>query len=338
MRSAPIIPGLLLFLLAGCTRGSALAPSDPAPGRLLEGVTVNALDGAPVGGLAVQVEAARLATTDAAGNFTAEVTDRADHPIIVSGSAIVERRTTVAAPASGRVRLTLLPASFDLRAFDEMFRTANARLQRWTRRPALVVLASVMAYKGPADEYDATSEQMSDAEVSLLVDHLHEGLGLLTGGTYTSFAEIAIERPAAGERASVTRPGAIVVGRYSGIQTFTRTIGYGRWAEEADGSVSAGAMFLAWSYDRDNSRRRLLRIHELGHALGLLHVESRASIMNPSVGSDPTDFDRDAAVIAFQRPPGNVSPDTDPGPSARAAPPWGLRWSSPTACTSIASF
>ena len=27
---------------------------------------------------------------------------------------------------------------------DEMFRTANARLQRWTTRPSLVVLASVM--------------------------------------------------------------------------------------------------------------------------------------------------------------------------------------------------
>lgn len=299
---------------------------------------MNVLDGAPVGGLSVQVEGARAATTDASGNFSAEVTVRSDHPIAVTGSAIVERRTTVAAATSGRVRLTLLPASFDLRAFDEMFRTANARLQRWTRRPALAVLASVMAYKGPADEYDATSEQMSDAEVSLLIEHLHEGLGLLTGGTYTSFAEITIERAAAGERTSVARPGAIVVGRYSGIQTFTRTIGYGRWAEEADGSVSAGAIFLDRTFDRESSRRRLLRIHELGHALGLLHVESRASIMNPSVGSDPTDFDRDAAVIAFQRPPGNVSPDTDPGSSARAAPPWGLRWSSPTACRTVAPF
>ena len=35
----------------------------------------------------------------------------------------------------------------------------------------------------------------------------------MTGGTHTSFAEVNIERPASGERASVVRAGAIVVGR-----------------------------------------------------------------------------------------------------------------------------
>jgi hypothetical protein len=33
--------------------------------------------------------------------------------------------------------------------------------------------------------------------------------------------------------------------------------------------------------------------------------------MNPAVGPEPTDFDRDGSKIAFQRPVGNVSPDTD---------------------------
>jgi predicted Zn-dependent protease len=47
--------------------------------------------------------------------------------------------------------------------------------------------------------------------------------------------------------------------------------------------------------------RRLLRIHELGHALGYNHVKSRRSIMNPTLGSEPTDFDRRAAMVAFRR-------------------------------------
>ncbi len=51
-------------------------------------------------------------------------------------------------------------------------------------------------------------------------------------------------------------------------------------------------MYLDREFDRDDSRRRLLRIHELGHALGYQHVESRTSIMNPSVGPEPTEFDR----------------------------------------------
>ena len=31
-------------------------------------------------------------------------------------------------------------------------------------------------------------------------------------------------------------------------------------------------MFLDRDFDKNDNRRRLLRIHELGHALGLMHV------------------------------------------------------------------
>ena len=276
---------------------------------------MNAIDGTAAAGLSVKVNTAPTATTDASGYFRTEVRP-GSHTTTITGPAIVERQTLVSSPTVARARLSVIPATFDLVAFDEMFRTANARLQRWTTRPALVVLASVMSYRMPADEYTATTEQMSDDEVSLLIAHLTEGLTLLTGGTYTSFATVTIERPASGTRASVTRQDVIVVGRYNGILTFAQTIGYGRWAENPDGSVSGGAMFLDRGFDSDDARRRLLRIHELGHALGYLHVESRTSIMNPAIGPEPTQFDRAAAIVAFQRSPGNVSPDRDPMPSA----------------------
>ena len=38
----------------------------------------------------------------------------------------------------------------------------------------------------------------------------------------------------------------------------------------------------------------MIRTHELGHALGYNHVESRPSIMNPRAGGGFTDFDREA--------------------------------------------
>jgi Matrixin len=328
------VPACVLMVtaaVAGCARSST-APSEAGPDRRLDGVTVSALDGAPAAGLSVQVGSAPKVTTDAAGRFTTEIHGPGDYTAVVSGTAIVERRTMVTGPSSVPTRLSLMPASFDLHAFDEMFRTANARLQRWTTRPSLVLLASVMNFRGDADEFNATSEQLTDAEVALLIAHLNEGLSLLTGGTYTSFAEVKVERPASGERTSVARASAIVVGRYNGVQTFARTIGYGRWAENADGSVVAGAMFLDHGFDKNDDRRWLLRIHELGHALGLLHVESRTSIMNPSVGPEPQEFDRQAAIIAFQRPPGNVSPDTDPGTSGKSTT-WNVRWAAPVRCT-----
>ena len=77
-------------------------------------------------------------------------------------------------------------------------------------------------------------------------------------------------------------------------------------------------MYLDRDFDRDDNRRRLLRIHELGHALGYQHVESRSSIMNPSIGPEPTEFDRAGAVIAFSRPVGNRSPDVDPSSTVLA--------------------
>jgi hypothetical protein len=332
MRSIFPLPVLALLAgaAAGCS-GSSTAPSDPPDDRRLEGITVSALDGAPTAGLSVQIGNAPKVTTDAAGRFTTEISGPGDYAAVVSGDAIVERRTMVTGPSSVPARLSLMPAFFDVRAFDEMFRTANSRLQRWTTRPALVVLASVMNYRGDADEYNATSEQLTEDEVSQLIAHLNEGLTLLTGGTYTTFADVTVERPASGERTSVLREGAIVVGRYNGILTFAQTIGYGRWAETADGSVVAGVMFLDRGFDKNDERRRLLRIHELGHALGQLHVERRTSIMNPAVGPEPTEFDRQAGVVAFQRQPGNLSPDTDPG-AAGGSTPWSVRWAPPVRC------
>jgi hypothetical protein len=330
MRFKSAVSILLAACLAACTKSNT-APSEGSGAGRVDGVTVNALDGTPAAGVTVQVGSAKPVTSDAAGRFSADLAAPGSHAALIVGSTVVDRRTMVTGPTITPATLPLVPASFDLRAFDEMFRTANARLQRWTSRPALVVMASVMGYRGHADEYTATSEQLSDEEVSALVAHLTEGLGLLTGGTFTSFADVRIERPASGERTTVTREGSIVVGRYSGVQTFAQTIGYGRWAENPDGTVVGGAIFLDRGFDKTDDRRRLLRIHELGHALGMLHVETRTSIMNPSIGPEPTQFDRQAASIAFQRPPGNVSPDTDPGVVGKSEG-WGVRWASPVRC------
>ena len=321
---------LLVVCVATACSKSPSSPSEIDPDRRFEGLAVNAIDSAPAAGLSVQVGTGRPVTSDASGRFTAEIAGPGSYPAVITGGTIVERRTTVTGPTNTPARLSLVPTSFDLHAFDEMFRTANARLQRWTTRPTLVVLASVMNYRGDADEYAATAEHMTDEEVTLLVSHLTEGLTLLTAGTYTSFANVTIERPASGVRASVARDGAIVVGRYSGIVSTASTIGYGRWAEMGNGEVVAGAMFLDRGFDRTDERRRLLRIHELGHALGQMHVESRTSIMNPAIGPEPTQFDRQSAAIAFQRPPGNVAPDVDPGTTRSIG--LGVRWAAPIGC------
>jgi hypothetical protein len=296
----------------GCGGSSPSGPDEGSGSRVLEGRTVSAIDGAAAPGVSLVV-GTRNVTADANGYFRLDVGAPSTFNLHARGNNVVERETTLSGPGAEPARVSLIPSSFDLDSFDQMFRANNGALQRWTARPGLVVLASVMSYSGGnREEYSATSEQLTDDEVTLLINHLTEGLTILTSGTFTSFASVEVERPASGARASVNRPGKIVMGRYNGIVSFTNTIGYGQWALQADGSVGGGAMFLDRDFDKNDNRRRLLRIHELGHALGLMHVTNRTSIMNPAVGPDVSDFDRAAAAIGFQRPPGNHAPDADP--------------------------
>lgn len=311
---------LLIAILVprtACSK-SPTAPSPGEPSGRLEGQAVSALDGSAVPGASVRIGGRSAVTTDASGRFEVDIDTPGTYAAVVRGGAFVERETMVTGPGAAPARLSLIPASFDLVSFDEMFRASHARLQRWTSPPRLVILGAVMEYRGAsADGYTASSEQLSETEIALMREHLTEGLAALTGGSFTGFASVDVERPAAGQRVQVARADHIVVGRYNGIVTFARTIGYGSWAEAEDGTITGGAMFLDRDFDKEDGRRRLLRIHELGHALGYQHVESRRSIMNPSLGSEPTDDDRSGARIAFQRPPGNRAPDADPGSSTR---------------------
>ena len=309
------------FVVVGSILASACAgssPSAPTAGGAssYRGETVSAIDGKPIAGVTVTV-GTRGAVSDTLGRFELRDLQDGETVVTLSGASVVERRRSVAIPADAKE--TLIPAAFDLAAFDEMFR-GTGQLQRWTSAPALVVLASVMQYENIGSElYHATSAQLTDDEVTLLVEHLTEGLALLTGNRFTSFSSVEVERPASGARVNTLRDGAIVVGRYRGVQALANTIGLGRWSTNGNTpEVTGGAMYLDQNFDRNDDARRLLRIHELGHTLGYLHVTKRTSIMNPAIGPEPTEFDRTAATIAFERVPGNQSPDNDVAEAPRA--------------------
>ncbi len=326
---------ILVPLLACGGKSSPTGPSDGGVSTSIHGQTVNAIDGAATPSLTVQV-GTRSATSDGSGFFQVDPGSQGTFRALVRGSNVVDRDTRMTVPHADVTRVTMIPTSFDLDAFNEMFRFSNSRLQRWTTRPALVVLGTVMEYRnGNNGNYEANGEQLTDDEVNLMVAHLTEGLGLLTGNTYTSFASVDIERPSAGQRINVLRAGKIVIGRYNGVTTFANTIGWGQWSEQSDGTIVGGATYLDRDFDKNDSRRRLLRIHELGHALGYQHVNSRTSIMNPAIGPEPTAFDRNGAMIAFQRPVGNRTPDVDPASSSLAVSTGEGKWSEPTVCGNV---
>jgi hypothetical protein len=308
----------LCIVAAACSKSSS-SPTAPQASTVLLGQTVRAIDGSAAGSVSIQIGSRFAIQSDDEGNFQIDVGEPGTFATVANGGRVVERRTSITGPAADRTLVSLIPATFDLEAFDEMFRSSG-RLQRWVSQPSLVISGAVLKYeRNDADRYEATGEKLSDGDVETLVSHLSEGLALLTAGAYPTFASVNVEWPAAGEEVLVQRRNSIVVGRYSGINSMAQAIGYGGWAEMPDGTIRGGSIWLDRDFDENDGRRRLLRIHELGHALGYNHVTRRTSIMNPAIGPEPTDFDRAGAVIAFKRPVGNTAPDTDPSTSSRTS-------------------
>jgi hypothetical protein len=191
--------------------------------------------------------------------------------------------------------------SADEAALQEMLHgSAGGVVKHWPGAPDLVVLDSVMIYReGAVGSYTATSEQLTDDEEKEMVADLTAGLRLLTGDAYVAFASVRHETVAAGTDTRVLRPGRIVAGRYRGVQKLAHTIGLGGTLTRPDGTITSAAILLDEQFDKTSGKRRLLRMHELGHALGYNHVQSRISIMNSNLGPEPTSFDRDAARVAF---------------------------------------
>jgi hypothetical protein len=186
---------------------------------------------------------------------------------------------------------------------DEMLFGGSGQRQHWTSVPALVVLTSVMQYRsGARDEYAATSEVLTADAAENLVDDLTDALRLLTHGTFERFDRIDYETAVAGANVSIVRPRQIVVARYQGLQDVAHTIGLGGRKAARNGAIIGAAILLDNEFDRSSGKRRLLRTHELGHALGYNHVTSRPSIMNPRIGPQITDTDRQVVMRAFLRP------------------------------------
>jgi hypothetical protein len=342
MRRTPLAFVLPLLAAAVLSTSCGSSPASPSPSAsavsagggggvggagvaTLRGRTVDALTGAPLAALTIALDEGVSATTDGDGAFELSAAENGMCAVTISGPGAVPRQTQVRMPGA-EVALSLIPARFDVAAFDEMFRSTGA-LRRWTTAPSLVIVDAVLQFSDlGAAKFTALDERLTAEDRGSLAADLQWGLPRATGGAFTAFASVSVESPAAGSAVEFfAREGRVVVARFRGLSQ-TGYQGYGRAASRAD-QVVAGAIML--DRDHDTSGRsciRSVRVHELGHALGYLHVSRRQSFMNSTGVWEPNDFDADATRIAFQRAPGNVSPDRDPAQahaSQRSALTWG---------------
>jgi len=326
MRWLPTVPvwavALALAACGGSNPPAAPTPTPaptPAPVASTTGRVVNALTDAGAAGVAIGGDRIVPTSSDASGNFLLAATAAGTPTVGFSGSGFVSRMTTVRVPGPA-ASVSLIPAAFDLRAFDEMFRVSE--LLRWTAAPPLVVETRTLQFTATGDaDFTALDDQMTDAEYASVVADLQWALPQLTGNQFTAFASVTRQTSAVGARVHILNTGSITVARYVGLTQATSFWGFSRWFFRGDGTITSGESMLDRDFERSGSPfLRSLRSHELGHALGCNHVTLRASVMNAAARLEPNDFDRDASRIAFERPPGNSTPDVDPdGISANRA-------------------
>jgi len=266
-------------------------PSPPPPPTGITGVLTDGLSSTRLAGVLVKLDGIGETTSAADGSFAFAAADPQ-----------VERT------------ITLMPSSIDLPAFNEMFRGSGGELHRWAAAPRLVIQRRVLQFTSvSASTYTALGTMLSDEEVATLIGDLEWALPQLTGGTFSAFAGRDVETADEGASVAVSRSGAVVVARYEGLTAGSGFWGYGRWAWNGLGEVQMGIMMLDRAFETSGSSfRRSLRAHELGHTLGYTHVTLRESVMQSHARHEPTPWDRDAARLAFQRPPRNRAPDTDP--------------------------
>jgi len=315
---------LALCLVAAACGGST--PSSPTPGPpppstpsnafgQTAGRTIDVSGASNVAGTSITGDGLSPATADAGGAFTIFATGDAAAPRSASFAAAgyVTRQTWLRVPGPLAV-VSLIPASFDLTAFYQMFRVST--LLRWTAAPPLRLETRTVQYASlDAGVMTAIDDQMTDAEATGLVTDLTWALPQLTGETFEGFASVTRQTAGAGAAVPLLNAGMITVVRVAGLTAGSGYWGYSRWQYAADGTITGGLTMLDRDFERSNSRyARSLRSHELGHALGYNHVMARPSVMNPAATIEPNDFDRLASRIAFQRLPGNQSPDADPAP------------------------
>jgi hypothetical protein len=310
----------LLVALGAVGCSSKGSPATPTPVVVPPAVVTATVTGrvtALNGGQALSGVAVGLgdvtAMTDASGAFSSSPVPFGSLRVTVTGPGIVPRAAMASVQTSRilPVDAIALSGGFDLGFYRAFVRNTYAsgggleELRRWTSAPR-IYLRTVDDAGAPIDvkTLDATERTITDTAA------------IWTGGRF-GIAGL--------ERGTETRVGTLgwITVRWAPSTTSDHRCG------QADVAVSGGAMGFFYKEGGDCRCPGVSEIalsvvrHELGHAFGYWHTDSRNDVMyERAVACDaqPSARERYHAAIAYARPVGNVDPDTDPASSVLSLP------------------
>ena len=249
-----------------------------------------------------------IAWSDADGRFAMVLP--AGALLTLTGAGYYDR-VAVVDGASGS--FSIVPRSFDMSAFNDMARDYASGTVRWLSAPHVYV--DVRAH-------DFSAGKTVPAEwVEQVVAQAPRFLSRWTGGALTARSVTHGTAPP-----PPGTPGTLVIafdenpGRYPSAAAAGVTVA--SW--DPDGAIRNATIRLRFSGltgDAASFSRQAVLGHEIGHALGLAHMDGpRASMMNSVVRTpEPTAFDVAAGALLYDRRPGTRADDREALGVARSA-------------------
>jgi hypothetical protein len=314
LRFFPILTAAAACVLIGCSgAGSggpagleALTSQDGGAVVGLQGQVVDHETRAALAGVQVSGDGATT-WTDQAGRF--RLTVAPDAELTFSGAGHYDR-ITVAKGVSATY--SLVPRSFDMTAFNDVARDHSAGTLRWTSAPTLYVDVRGHSF--------APGQSVPAAWVDQVAAQAPGFVASWTGGMLaTRSVTVGSAPPPAGT------PGVIVIAFDEDPAHYPNATAAGSavasW--DAQGVIRYATVRLRFSRltgDAAAFSRQAVIGHELGHALGLAHMDGGVPSMMAAIIRTPelTAFDRAAGRLLYDRRPGNRADDRESGAGLRS--------------------
>lgn len=268
----------------------------------LSGRIVDQFSGSGVAGLTVHFDHQDV-VTGGDGTFHVQGAPSGSPRPLKLSSGSTYTRQTFARTGDGTWRV--IPKTFDMAAFDDVAREYEPRTIRWVNDPHVYFDVTPSAGFPQGSELDTWIQEVQGVIQSFISGWTN---GTIRAASFT----VGTSPPQTGS------PGSIVIGfsEDPSIYNDPRTVGLARTFWTVDRSIYSARIWLRFGLIQGpgrNSTRVAVVGHELGHALGVGHMDGRtASLMTPSISvSGLTTFDRRAGDVLYSRSPGNTNPDSD---------------------------